>query len=65
MSCVRCMPRAGGQASETEEVASKARDLMTPVLGDANARRVVERVWELERLTSVSTLCALLQKPGK
>jgi 2-methylcitrate dehydratase PrpD len=48
-----------------EEVTAKALDLMTPVLGDAGARRVVERIWELERLTSVSTLCALLQKPGK
>ena len=48
-----------------EEVAAKALDLMTPALGDAGARRVVERIWELERLTSVSTLCALLQKPGK
>ena len=48
-----------------EEVTAKALDLMTPALGDAGARRVVERIWELERLTSVSTLCALLQKPGK
>jgi len=48
-----------------DEVAAKALDLMTPPLGDAGARRVIDRAWELERLPSLSTLCALLQGARK
>jgi 2-methylcitrate dehydratase PrpD len=44
-----------------EEVAAKALDLMTPALGEAGARRVVDRVGELERLPSLSVLGTLLQ----
>jgi 2-methylcitrate dehydratase PrpD len=43
------------------EVAAKALDLMAPMLGPARAQQVIDTVWELERLASLSTLTALLQ----
>jgi 2-methylcitrate dehydratase PrpD len=51
----------GSNPMTREEVTAKALDLMTPALGEAGARRVVERVGELERLPSLSVLGTLLQ----
>jgi 2-methylcitrate dehydratase PrpD len=48
-----------------DEVAAKAFDLMVPALGQNGARRVIERVWELERLPSLAALGSLLQGKGK
>ena len=48
-----------------DEVAAKAYDLMYPSLGENGARRVVERVWELERLPSLAALGSLLQGKAK
>jgi len=48
-----------------DEVAAKAFDLMSPSLGENGAHRVVERVWELERLPSLAALGSLLQRKGK
>jgi 2-methylcitrate dehydratase PrpD len=39
-----------------DEVEQKALELMSPKLGDAAARRIVQRVWALERVTDVSEL---------
>lgn len=47
------------------QVATKAIDLMAPVLGDRRARAVAEAVWRLETLPSVSVLTDLLvSRPG-
>jgi 2-methylcitrate dehydratase PrpD len=43
----------------TDEVAAKALDLMQPVLGD-NAKRVVDAVFALERLSNMEQLARLL-----
>jgi 2-methylcitrate dehydratase PrpD len=54
-----------GNPMTRDEVAAKARDLMRRALGDGGASRVIERVCELDRLTSLATLCSLLQGKGK
>lgn len=46
----------------TDEVEWKAMDLMTPILGDAVAREVVNIVRDLESLSDVRDLTGLLQK---
>jgi 2-methylcitrate dehydratase PrpD len=43
-----------------EEVEAKAVELMGPSLGDAGAKRVVQLVWALERMTDVSELVAAM-----
>ena len=45
-----------------DEVATKARDLMTPVLGAATTAKLIERIFDLENLKSVRELRPLLQK---
>ena len=50
-----------GNPMTRDEVAAKARDLVTPMLGQNGTTRIIDRVWELERLPSVSAICALLQ----
>ncbi len=45
-----------------DEVAAKARELMTPVLGAAPAAKLIERILDLENLKSVRDLRPLLQK---
>ncbi len=45
-----------------EEVAAKARDLMTPLLGAAKTAKLIERVLDLEHVKSVSELRPLLQR---
>ena len=46
----------------TEEVEQKARDLLTPSLGEAKAERLITVVAELESLGSVRELRPLLQR---
>ena len=45
-----------------DEVAAKARELMTPVLGAAPTAKLIERIFDLENLKSVRDLRPLLQK---
>ena len=45
-----------------DEVAAKARELMTPVLGAATTAKLIERIFDLESLKSVRDLRPLLQK---
>jgi 2-methylcitrate dehydratase PrpD len=45
-----------------EEVVAKARDLVTPVLGAATARQLIERVLTLETVKDIRTLRPLLQR---
>jgi len=45
-----------------DEVAAKARELMTPVLGAAPTAKLIERIFDLENLRSVRDLRPLLQK---
>ena len=49
------MPRA--------EVVAKARDLIGPVLGTANAGKLIEALLSIERVKDVRTLRPLLQRP--
>jgi 2-methylcitrate dehydratase PrpD len=44
-----------------DEVEAKALDLFFPVLGERRARELVERVWNLERLSSARELRPLLE----
>jgi 2-methylcitrate dehydratase PrpD len=44
-----------------EEIAAKARDLMTPRLGGAKTARLIEAIWNLEKLTDIRNLRPLLQ----
>ncbi len=45
-----------------DEVATKARDLMTPVLGAAPTAKLIERIFDLENVKNVRDLRPLLQK---
>jgi 2-methylcitrate dehydratase PrpD len=45
-----------------DEVAAKARDLMTPVVGSANAARLIETVLALETVKDIRSLRPLLQR---
>jgi 2-methylcitrate dehydratase PrpD len=45
-----------------DEVAAKARDLMTPVIGSANAARLIETVLTLETVKDIRSLRPLLQR---
>ncbi len=45
-----------------EEVVAKARDLMTPVIGDAKCAKLIERVLEIEKMKDVRELRPLLQR---
>ncbi|MDP8988673.1 MAG: MmgE/PrpD family protein [Acidobacteriota bacterium] len=45
-----------------DEVAAKARQLMTPVLGAAPTAKLIQRIFDLENLKSVRDLRPLLQK---
>ena len=45
-----------------DEVATKARDLMTPVIGSAKAERLIKTVLMLETVKDIRTLRPLLQR---
>jgi 2-methylcitrate dehydratase PrpD len=45
-----------------DEIIAKARDLITPVLGAATFGKLVDRIFDLERLKSVRELRPLLQR---
>jgi len=45
-----------------EEVAAKARELMTPVLGAPATAKLIERILDLENVKNVRDLRPLLQK---
>jgi 2-methylcitrate dehydratase PrpD len=45
-----------------KEVADKARDLMTPVLGAANCNALIDRIWTLDTVKNVRELRPLLQR---
>jgi len=45
-----------------EEVATKCRDLMTPVIGGAASGSLIERVWALESVKDIRELRPLLQR---
>jgi 2-methylcitrate dehydratase PrpD len=44
-----------------DEVAAKSRDLVAPVLGARRAQRLIETVWNIERVKDVKALRPLLQ----
>ena len=45
-----------------DEVAAKARELMSPVLGAAQTGKLIERIWDLEKVKNLRELRPLLQK---
>ena len=45
-----------------DEVIDKARDLITPVLGRESSTRLIETVFEIEKLTEIRSLRRLLQR---
>jgi hypothetical protein len=44
------------------EVVDKARDLITPVLGPRDSTRLIETLFDLEKLTDIRGLRRLLQR---
>lgn len=46
----------------SDEIRTKARNLMTPVLGQAATAKLIDRVFELEKITDIRELRPLLQK---
>jgi 2-methylcitrate dehydratase PrpD len=50
-----------GNPMSTEEVAAKARELMTPVLGAGKCERLIETMLSLEKIGDVGELRSLLQ----
>ncbi len=46
----------------SDEVRAKARDLMTPVLGQASTAKLIERIFDIEKAKDVRELRPLLQK---
>ena len=47
----------------SDEVASKARDLMIPVLGKTRTGRLVDAIWNIDRLPNLRELSPLLKRP--
>ena len=45
-----------------EELAAKASDLMTPFLGSEKCQRLIDTVFNIEKLTDIRTLSPLLQR---
>jgi 2-methylcitrate dehydratase PrpD len=45
-----------------EEIASKARDLIAPVLGEPKCRKLIDTIFALERLKDIRELRPLIQK---
>jgi len=45
-----------------DEIIAKARDLMTPVLGASKCQSLIDRVFDLESVRSVTQLRPLLQR---
>jgi 2-methylcitrate dehydratase PrpD len=45
----------------SDEVAEKARDLMTPFVGASKSSRLIEAVFNIEKMTDISQLSPLLQ----
>jgi 2-methylcitrate dehydratase PrpD len=45
-----------------EEVIAKARDLITPVLGAATSQKLIDTVFDIEKIKSILELRPLLQK---
>ena len=52
----------GQKVGVADEVVSKARDLMAPVIGPAKASRLIETVMTLETVKEISSLRPLLQR---
>jgi hypothetical protein len=44
-----------------EEVAAKARDLLLPLLGRRRSERLIDTVWNIERLRDARALLPLLK----
>lgn len=44
-----------------DEVAAKSRDLLLPVIGPRRSERLIDTVWQIERVRDVRTLRSLLQ----
>jgi 2-methylcitrate dehydratase PrpD len=59
VSTVRGTPR---NPMGRDEVIDKARDLITPVLGRESSTRLIETVFEIEKLTEIRSLRRLLQR---
>jgi 2-methylcitrate dehydratase PrpD len=59
---VRAVRGTSDNPMTRDEVAAKARDLMTPVIGAARAARLIDTVWALDTLKDVRTLRPLLQR---
>ena len=49
----------------TEEVVAKASELMTPVLGETNTKKLIAQVMELQDLKNIRELRTLLQSPDR
>ena len=49
----------------TEEVIAKARELMTPVLGETNTKKLIAQVMELQNVKDIRDLRPLLQSPDR
>jgi hypothetical protein len=45
-----------------DEVVAKSRDLMAPVIGEANSTNLIGRVLELEKVRDIRELRPLLQR---
>jgi 2-methylcitrate dehydratase PrpD len=51
-----------GNPMDRADVVKKSRDLMEPILGKAQAGRLIDQLLDLERVKDIRTLRALLQK---
>ena len=59
VSAVRGTPR---NPMGRNEVIDKAHDLISPVLGREQARRLIETVFDIDSLTDIRTLRRLVQR---
>ncbi len=48
-----------------DQVIAKARDLMAPVLGRAQTSRLIDRVFDLEKVKDIRELRPLLQRKNR
>jgi 2-methylcitrate dehydratase PrpD len=60
VECVRGRP---GNPMSDKELEIKCTDLMAPVLGEARTRILIDRIWNLEKVTNMRDLRPLLSVP--
>jgi ribosomal protein L29 len=50
----------GSNPMSTEEIEKKSRDLLEPLLGKSRTQKLIDRIWNLERVRNIRELRPLI-----